>query len=300
MRPSTLKYPFLACVLSAVPLVQAAMEGYAEPDAVVLKTGDTRSGVIVKNTAQEVWLQEKYGIAEIPKSSISRILDGVDSGMEYTEPTRAGDLPSWRVMVNDLRNNDAIQSLRQIPATTIDNGVLKNVPYLSFRVNEFAELNVYGNPDDPAGVEIGVYGRQNRDVRTLRTLRAFMVGFLGSKEEIAALYSLPLKTGGEKRIGKTSIQITPPDAPDAYGGWWILVNHPSKLEQSRLNDTEYAALTRPMAEVASRSGKLKTGWSMEHLTEALTGIQGDNATAVFLKGFFRDKSGVFRPLAGNL
>lgn len=299
MRPSTLKYPLLVCLLTAVPVVHAAVEGYAEPDAVLLKTGDTRRGVIVKNTAEEVWLQERYGIAEIPKSSISRILDGVDAGMEYTEPTRAGDLPSWRVMVNDLRNNDAIQSLRQIPATTIDNGVLKNVPYLSFRVNEFAELNVYGNPDDPAGVEIGVYGRKNRDQRTLQTLRSFMAGFLGSKEEIAALYSLPLKTGGEKRIGKTTIKITPPDAPDAHGGWWILVNQPFKLEEARLNDREYATLTRPMSEVADRSGRLKTGWTMEHWTEALTGGEGDHATAVFLKGFFRDKSGVFRPWAGN-
>ena len=76
----------------------------------------------------------------------------------YTEMNRKGKLPSWRVIANDLRTHDTIKSLVEIPATVIDNGEFKNVPYKSFRVNNDVELNIYGDPENPAGIELGIYG----------------------------------------------------------------------------------------------------------------------------------------------
>jgi hypothetical protein len=159
MLSSTLKWSAVFLLFLAPVFLQGQNEGFAEPDSILLKDGSTQRGVIVKNTAEAVFLQQRYQISEFPKSAIVRIFDGVDVGMEFTEAEKKGDLPSWRVMVNDIRNNDAIKSLRQIPATLIDNGYLKNVPYLSFRINDYIEMNVYGNPDDPAAIEFGVYGK---------------------------------------------------------------------------------------------------------------------------------------------
>src|SRR5687768_9260968 len=50
-----------------------------------------------------------------------------------------------------------VETPKQIPATVVDVGQLKFIPYLSFRVGEDRELNVYGDPAAPACVEIGLY-----------------------------------------------------------------------------------------------------------------------------------------------
>ena len=74
----------------------------------------------------------------------------------------------------------------------IDVADFRNVPYKSFRVNEDVELNIYGDPENPAGVELGIYGPQSADKKLRKLLRGYLAGFLTTREEIAALYSLGL------------------------------------------------------------------------------------------------------------
>jgi hypothetical protein len=240
-------------------------EGYAAPDSLLLKSGRLVEGVIINNTADAVWIQKRYGISKFPKSEITRIRDAADVGMEFTATHTKGDLPAWRVMVNDIRNNDQIKSLEQIPATAIDNGLYKNVPYLSFRLNELMEMNIYGDPDDPAAIEFGAYGRLARNDKMRQTLRAFLAGFLATKEEIAAIYSVPF-SGGEKCVDTICFKVIPVHAPDSYGGWWISIYNPGKLTTSRMDDEKYTKLTRPPEEVIGRGGALRRGtWSPAEL-----------------------------------
>lgn len=299
MLSSTLKWS-AAILLSLTPLfLQAQIEGYAEPDSLLLKDGSTRKGVIVKNTAGAVFLQERYGISEFPKSGIVRIFDGVDVGMEYVDAGKDGRLPSWRVMVNDIRNNDAIKSLSQIPATLIDNGYLKNVPYLSFRINDFIEMNVYGNPDHPAAIEFGVYGKGKSSDRIRRVLRSFMAGFLTSRKEVAAIYSIPF-SGGEKSAGPYRLRITPPEAPDAYKGWWICLYNPKTLEAARVSDAEYAKVTLPPDVVVEKSGKVKSSFSNgEFMHHSFRSTGSGDAPSIFIPGFIRDPAGWFLPKHSN-
>src|SRR5688572_1173986 len=49
------------------------------------------------------------------------------------------------------------KNLKQIPSTVIDKGVLRAVPYTSYRAGE-VELNLYGDPEAPACFEIGIHG----------------------------------------------------------------------------------------------------------------------------------------------
>lgn len=294
MLSSTLKWSVVLLLCLAPALLQAQSEGYAEPDSILLKDGSTQRGVIVKNTADTVFLQQRYGISEFPKSGIVRIFDGVDVGMEFVEAEEKGDLPSWRVMVNDIRNNDAIKSLRQIPATHIDNGYLKNVPYLSFRINDYIEMNIYGNPDDPAAIEFGVYGKLASNDQMRRTLRSFMAGFLSSRKEVGAIYSIPF-TGGEKSAGDFRIRITPASAPDAYGAWWICLYNPKTLEVARVGDAEYAKATTAFGQVVGASGKVRSGvWSEEHLKRSLRAQDGGDGASHFTLGFLRESGGWLR------
>lgn len=289
------KWAFAVLCLVSLP-ARAALEGYAEPDSILLKDGGTHSGVIVQNTSKEVWLQDAYSIRKFPKSEIVRIRNAADIGLEFTKANTPGDLPAWRVMVNDLRNNDAIKSLEQIPATAIDNGTYKNIPYLSFRINEFIEMNVYGDPDDPGAVEFGIYGKRAFDDKLRRVLRSFLAGFLSSRKEVAAIYSLPF-AGGKKCVGDICFLIIPPTAPDAYGGWWISLFNPKKLAAARMDDAEYAKLTRPFDTIVGKSGRVKRNtWTIEDLHLGRRHKDAPGGTSVLARGFFRDAKGRFRVL----
>ena len=293
MVSSTSKWiAFLVFAFS--PLIQASSKRWIEPDSIVLKNGKTVKGVIIKNTATEVVLQQKTSESCYLKSDIIRIHDQSNSGMEFTESLHSGDLPSWRVMVNDIRLNDSIKSLEQIPATTIDNGILKNIPYMSFRMNEYIELNIYGDPNDPAAIEFGIYGKNQSNDKMRRVLRSFMAGFLSSREEVGAIYAIPF-SGGTKAVGPICLQITPASAPDAYGAWWIQLYNPKKLESSRLSDADYDRLTMPPHQVVDRSGKVReNAWSGGDLAHSSRLKALGGKASIFLRGFYRDASGQFR------
>jgi len=298
MPPSTTKWA-AALLLASLPPALPALEAYAEPDTLILKDGTSIRGTIVRNAAKEVVVQEEFGETTVPKSEIVRIIDLRNAGMEFTAANRPGDLPPWRIIVNDLRLNDAVRSLEQIPATAIDNGLFKNVPYMSFRVNELMELNIYGDPEDPAAVEFGIYGRRSGDDRLRRTLRSFLAGFLSSRESIAALYALPF-SGGSSTGRDWGVSIIPKSAPDSYGGWWINLYNPRRLEAARLGDAEYAALTRPFGEIVGKGGHVRRGtWADEDIHNSVRLRRSVEEPPVFLRGFYRDAQGNFRPVTSG-
>src|SRR4051812_25923776 len=63
-------------------------------------------------------------------------------------------LPAMEAVVKAARAQPWGADLKQIPATVIEVGELASVPYLSFAGTDI-ELNVYGDPAKPAGIEVG-------------------------------------------------------------------------------------------------------------------------------------------------
>lgn len=288
----------LALLLSTALLVAplpAQDDRFKAPDTIVLKDGRTVRGLIIKNSVDSVLLQEEFGEKVYPKSEILRIRDEADIDILFTDVHRRGDLPSWRVIANDLRTHDEIKSFVEIPATTITAGEFKNVPYKSFRVNKDIEMNIYGDPNDPCGVELGIYGSRKSSAKLRSMLRSYLAGFLTTRAEIAALYGLDLK-GSKADAGDITFEATPPEAEDAFGAWWISLYNKKDLDALRLSDAEYAALTKPAHQVIDKRGRLLAhGWSHEEL--GLSTRIDDEGAPVLLKGFFRDKKGDFRLLS---
>lgn len=282
-----------ALMALASPALAAGDGSFLAPDSVVLKDGRTIRGLIVKNTVDAVVMQEEFGEFRYPKSEIVRIRDGTDIGVQFTDVHEHGMLPPWRVIANDLRTHDTIRSLVEIPAVAVDVGEFRFVPYKSFRVNQNIELNIYGDPERPAGLEIGIFGSRQNDDELRRALRAYLAGYLTSRKEIKALYSVPLD-GGVAPAGELTVSITPKDAPDAFGAWWIAVYNPQRIEEIRLTPSEYARLTKPADEVIDRRGRvLDREWAGGDLakSERVDDVEGDR---VIRRGFYRDKDGVFR------
>ncbi|MFA7232522.1 MAG: hypothetical protein WC076_00265 [Terrimicrobiaceae bacterium] len=287
---------FLASAVLLPLAAFAADDSFRAPDSIVLKDGRTVKGLIIKNSADSVLIQEEFGEKSYPKSEIVRIRDEADIGVLFTDIHRKGDLPSWRVIANDLRMHDNIKSVVEIPATAIGVGEFRNVPYKSFRVNRDIELNIYGDPNDPAGLEMGIYGSHSGNQKIRHTLRSYLAGFLTTREELAALYALALR-GGIRTAGSMTLEITPKTAPDAYGAWWISLYNVKDLDAIRLTDAEYARLTKPAHEVIDSRGRVVAGgWTGKDLakSERLDKL-GANAR-VLLRGFYRDSNGDFRVL----
>jgi hypothetical protein len=264
------------------------------PDSLTLLDGTVVHGLIIKNSRDSVLIQQETGELDIPKSKIVRIIDNADRNVLYTGMNRKGQLPSWRVIANDLRTHDAVKSLVEIPATVIDVADFKNVPYKSFRVNEDVELNIYGDPENPAGVELGIYGPRSADKKLRKLLRGYLAGFLTTRQEITALYSLGLDKG-KTQVGDIVLEITPANAFDAYGAWWVSLYNPTGLNKVRLSDAEYSRLVRPFNEVVGKQGRIISGgWSRKDAERSRKIREQGSSAKVILKGFYRDDNGVFR------
>jgi len=286
----------LACLLTVS--AQAASRGGESPDQVRLNDGTALSGLILQNTPDMVVLETVNGEAHLPKEYIRRIDDAPNGEAVFADIVDKDDLPSWRSVVHDLRTHDSIRIFEQIPPTAIDKGLLRNIPYLSFRANERVEFNVYGDPERPVALEFGIYGERRPNSRTRQIFREFNAGHLGDRNQIRALYNLaPAKR--DLRAGKLAFRLILPDDPDGYGATWIVVYRPDGLARARLSDKAYAAMTRPFEAVNNPDGSLRadkaeenSNW-LQDAMEALTGKQPG------MRGFYRDKNGVFRVLTAK-
>ena len=263
------------------------------PDRIELNDGTQLSGLILRNTADSVLFQTAENEREIRKSDIRRIHDEMEAEMVFPELLAPGHLPSWRAMVFDLRNHDSIHSLQQIPSARIKEGYLKNIPYLSFRVNEQSAFNIYGNPNDPVAIEFGMYGKQRRSDKYHRIVREFLAGHLQSRDQIAALYSLSF-TGDDKRVGPLALRITPPQQAGPHGGWWICLYNPSRLESARVSDAKYARITLPFEQISRKDGRIREENLRTNENWLASMVNQMTGTIPKIRGFYRDEDGVFR------
>jgi hypothetical protein len=287
----------LAAAALCLPLFTATSPARTDeaPDRVRMIDGTEFRGLILQNTRDVVVIETKTGEARIPKEYIRRIDDAPNGEAVYADIVGQGELPSWRSIVHDLRMDDGIRKFEEIPPTAIKKGLLRNIPYLSFRANDKWKLNVYGSGENPAAIEFGFYGAKRPDKDTRRMFREFVAGHLASKDEIHAFYSLGPENR-EARAGKLAFRLIRPKDPDGCGGTWLVVYRPDRLEQARLPDKAYAATMRPFGDVNRPDGSLRadragenSNW-LDRTFSAMTGTEPE------LRGFYRDKNGIFRVL----
>jgi hypothetical protein len=116
--------------------------------------------------------------------------------------------------------------LKQIPATVIEVGELASVPYLSFAGTD-VELNVYGDPEKPAGIEVGT---KSDSPETRAAVKAFIAGLLNETDR-KPLDTIP--EGQEVTADGMTLEITPPTATDGFGAWWVTASHPVGIQSAR-------------------------------------------------------------------
>jgi len=254
---------FLIPLLTAQAIEKEATSSIGN-DNIILASGKKLAGRILTQSKDAVILMMNNKHISIPKNEISRVYDRPDGDLVYTEILpRPGSFPPWWVPAYDLFYSDTVQHFEQIPAIVIDNGTFQNVPYLSFRANKSIEINVYGNPNHPAGLEIGIYGNRRSNASAQKDAREFMTSYLHGLKEIRALEALPA-TGGRTEVNGMMIEITPPTAPDAYGGWWVSIWYPKALEKAKVTPEALKKITNTYSEVV-KNAVSSTSWDKKEL-----------------------------------
>lgn len=150
-------------------------------------------------------------------------------------------LPALEAVVKAARAQPWGADLKQIPATVIEVGELASVPYLSFAGND-VELNVYGDPASPAGIEVGTKS-DSPEVRA--SVRGFIGGLLNEADR-KPLDSIP--EGQEVVADGLALEITPPTAADGFGAWWVTASHPAAILNAKASVGEMNEMALPVVE----------------------------------------------------
>jgi len=260
------------------------------PDEVLLRDGSVMHGFIVSANAKSITLQTEDGEKKISRKEIIRIRENDELESLYTQVPKADTLPDWRVIISDIRLEDSIRKLEQIPATIITEGVFRNVPYRSFRINDFYELNIYGDPASPAGMELGIYGIRRNIPVLQKKCRDFLASYLTRVDQLNAIYGISPK-GESRKIGSMIIETTPPSGIDADGAWWISIYNEDTIRKSRLSDEDYEKLSLPKKLVMTLNGRVNpVSWAKDQLSEIRRRTSGDR---VLVRGFKKDRHGRF-------
>lgn len=200
-------------------------------DAVVLNSGRIVTGSIIQQDDNAVVMRLDYGTFSYPKSIVKEIRrEEIVNSPAKSEGLR---IPAWSEVVSSLGRSSWATGLNQIPATVIEVGPLRDVPYISFQCGSGGyEVNIYGDLDHPAGVEIGLQKFRLNDNTARENCISFLSSILRDADDQATLHSLKREKDLIRKAGLT-FEITPPDAADSYGGWWVSVYEDAAIEKAR-------------------------------------------------------------------
>ncbi len=212
-------------------------------DVIVLKNGGKLEGVIIHDKGDEVVVRLKYATVELDRSEIASI----EKKAEPAGPAAAARLPRWDKIIDVGSKKTWEGKFQQVPALVVEEGPLKNVPYMSFRSGNY-EFNLYGDPDAPAGIEFGVYNGLLKDDAAKKKCVDTIAELMGNPKDAEVLKAIGLTVVKKDRESFT-FEITPETAPDAYGGWWVSVYDTAAIEKARASQEELDKITATREEM---------------------------------------------------
>jgi hypothetical protein len=270
-------------------------------DVVILQDGKVITGNVLQQDNDGVLVKMDYGTFRYPKSWIKDVRK--DTILPRNESGSKQRLPSWGKIISTLATNGWAHELQQIPATVIDNGVLKDVPYISFRCNSGGyEINVYGDLDKPAGIEIGAVNYLVKSDEAKTNCANFIASVLTTAGDKKIVKSLNLNQKALEKKEDVTFETTFPDEPDAYGGWWISVYDETALTNARASGPELLAITQPRIIPKPQPVVVTTQpivitpeptsrWSSDDLSYSRS-INSSGGDDVYVRGYYR-KNGTY-------
>ncbi len=165
-------------------LVCVALASVARADSVNFTSGRAADCTVLQETADHVAVLYGSSVIRVDRAMIASV---DKEALPSTPRAASGRTPDFRTIAVRLGAEVWAADLHQIPATVIDRGNLRNVPYKSLRAGGDYEINVYGDPDSPAGFEVGVYRGLLDNAQAKQNCRELVCSLLGDLQDAAAV-----------------------------------------------------------------------------------------------------------------
>ncbi|HEY0095535.1 MAG TPA: hypothetical protein VGB96_14485 [Archangium sp.] len=199
------------------------------------------------------------------------------------QPVTEGRLIDSGLIIETFATRFGAKDLKQIPSEVIDTGIFRYVPYLTYETAR-GELNIYGDPQHPAGVEIGIYAGK---ARTKEELRNLMAGLLQQAADRELVHGLSLDEDKLERAGLT-FEVTPPTAEGSYGGWWISIYDAAAIDRARASDAE-------LKTIAVEAPERKNEPPAETKKPARKSKETGTSDRVYIQDYSREDGAYVRP-----
>jgi hypothetical protein len=274
----------------STPAPQAAQPLAASEEAldkVRLVDGQIVYGRVLHEGSDSVVVGQPNGTFTLKPSEVASVEKHAGQRMRPVV-AKGQRLPSFAVVMDAAARKPWIGELHQIPATVIGIGYLREIPYISHRAGDI-ELNVYGDPSQPAAVEVGIY-KADVDEATRRQLRDFIVEVLANDDDRATASKLSLDDDDATRDGLT-FDIDPPTSADSFGAWWFTVYDNSALDRARAPAQELQQITTAATSQSNVGGWTATDSSYASPRSSSSGNSGGGAR-VYVRGYTR-KDGTY-------
>jgi len=189
---------------------------------------------VIQTNGDDILLLTPYAAYNYSRAHLKEIKIEPEKVTRYSSTNR---LSGFERAILVLSKQPWATNLTPIPATVIDKGILRNVPYCSFQCGENYEVNIYGDLENPAGIEIGFYKTLIDDKLRQSNCIQFMSDLFAQATDKAIVQALELQKD-LKILDDLTFEITPPIADDSYGGWWVSVYSEKQLSLARASDDE--------------------------------------------------------------
>lgn len=240
MKKSVLKIVRILVAISILALFPLPLKA----DVIILNDGKVITGEVLQRNSEGVLVKMDYGTFTYPVSWVKDVRK--DERLTAVQSSETNRVPNWGKIISLLTKKEWVHELKQIPATVIDTGVLKDVPYVSFHCNSDGyEINIYGDLDKPAGVEIGAINYLVKSDNAKSNCVNFIASILTTEDDKNFVRALNLKVKDTGKREGVTFEVTLPDEPDAYGGWWLSVYNEDALAKARASGSELLAITQP-------------------------------------------------------
>ena len=231
--------------LSILCLLGAAAA--ARGDTLTFPSGGEMKGVVLSQTDESIVVRIRHGLMTLTSSQVASVTKEDVEGA----PRSALGMSAWAACFAALRTRPWGPELRPARAMFIVSGPFRNVPY-SRDVSGAREFSIYGDPDAPAGNEVGLSRSLATSAEARKEAAAVLASFLSEAKDRKALESFKLGDNGKAEQGDMVFEVEQSANADGAPTWWLSVYNVRALEAARVSEKD---LPKPaMAPEPSRGG----------------------------------------------
>ncbi|HEV3026450.1 MAG TPA: hypothetical protein VG457_02700 [Planctomycetota bacterium] len=201
----------------------------AQGDTLTFPSGGQMKGVVLSKNDDAVVVRIRVGLMTVDPAQVTSI--------EKDAPAFPRRLTAWEACFATLRTRPWGPELRPQKAVIIDSGLYKYVPYTR-DVSGAREFSIYGDPDAPAGFEIGLTKSLASSVEAQKEAVALLSELLSDPRDREVLAGLKLSDGSKADREGLSFEVEKGTNADGADTWWLSVYSPGALDLARVSEKD--------------------------------------------------------------